>query len=179
MMLLQRKIDPNATFNRNWTEFKNGFRDSSGNFWLGNEKIHQLTINGSCGLRINFNLSSSNQSQFVEYTDFQIANESDNYQILSADLLNRSSNIVVDALYNRLRKKFTTIDSTKASTSTTISCASKYQAGFWYGDNLNSDNSPCGCMNLNGVSNNFCWSYMIQTKCANVALRSSEMWLMC
>jgi len=38
-------------FNRSWDEFKVGFNDIKGNYWLGNELLHQLTKNGLYKLR--------------------------------------------------------------------------------------------------------------------------------
>ena len=44
-VLIQRHIEPPRTFsfNRSWAEFRDGFNDSSGNFWIGNEKLYQAT----------------------------------------------------------------------------------------------------------------------------------------
>jgi len=30
-------------FNRGWNSYREGFGDASGNFWIGNEHLHQLT----------------------------------------------------------------------------------------------------------------------------------------
>ena len=45
-VLIQRHVEPSASnhsFNRSWAEFRDGFDDSSGNFWIGNEKLYQAT----------------------------------------------------------------------------------------------------------------------------------------
>ena len=42
-VLLHQKLDGGQTFDRTWNEFKNGFRDAAGNYWLGNDRIHMLT----------------------------------------------------------------------------------------------------------------------------------------
>ncbi|KAI0225987.1 hypothetical protein LSAT2_023298, partial [Lamellibrachia satsuma] len=43
-IVIQRRSAPYvASFNRSWEEYKNGFGDVRGEFWLGLEKIHQIT----------------------------------------------------------------------------------------------------------------------------------------
>jgi len=44
-VMIQRhvKSSPSNSFHRSWTEFKDGFCDSYGNFWIGNEKLHEAT----------------------------------------------------------------------------------------------------------------------------------------
>ena len=45
-------------FYRGWEEYKHGFGDVRGEFWLGNEKIHQLTEIPS-QLRVEIKISSN------------------------------------------------------------------------------------------------------------------------
>ncbi len=44
--VIQRRINGTIDFYREWNEYKNGFGDLQTEFWLGNEKIHQLTNQG-------------------------------------------------------------------------------------------------------------------------------------
>jgi len=46
-VLIQRHIEPptTASFNRSWADFKAGFCDSSGNYWIGNDKLYTATSN--------------------------------------------------------------------------------------------------------------------------------------
>ena len=43
--VIQNRFDGSVDFNRNWTDYKHRFGDVSGEYWLGNEVIHQLTAN--------------------------------------------------------------------------------------------------------------------------------------
>jgi len=38
-LLIQRNINGSNAFNRSWAEFKAGFNDSRGNYWLGNDLL--------------------------------------------------------------------------------------------------------------------------------------------
>ncbi|GFR72658.1 angiopoietin-4 [Elysia marginata] len=73
----RRKIG-NVNFYRKWNEYKNGFGNTSGDFWLGNEAIHRLTSEGEYQLRID--LEIDNKEDYAEYEKpFRIGNESDKY----------------------------------------------------------------------------------------------------
>ena len=65
-LLIQQNADGSDFFNRSWAEFKVGFNDSLGNYWLGNDLLHQLTGNVRYKLRVD--LQSSNGSwYYAEY----------------------------------------------------------------------------------------------------------------
>ena len=53
---LIQQNDGSGFFNRSWVEFKVGFGDPSGNYWLGNDLLSQLTANYRYKLR--FDLQS-------------------------------------------------------------------------------------------------------------------------
>ena len=42
-IVVQKRFNGSEDFNRNWTDYKNGFGNLDGEFWLGNDKIHRLT----------------------------------------------------------------------------------------------------------------------------------------
>jgi len=50
-ILLHRKVDGQRTFNRTWADFRVGFQDQSGNYWIGNERLHNLTARGGYKIR--------------------------------------------------------------------------------------------------------------------------------
>lgn len=53
--VIQRRDDfgePRENFNRDWSDYKNGFGDPAKEFWLGNENIYMLTNNEDYSLRV-------------------------------------------------------------------------------------------------------------------------------
>ena len=48
---------PGGNFTRGWNEYRDGFGDlTSGSFWLGNEKVRQLTEGGATSWEIQVNV---------------------------------------------------------------------------------------------------------------------------
>lgn len=50
-------------FNRDWTDYKNGFGDPTKEFWMGNENIYMLTSNDEYMLRIELEDFEGNRRQ--------------------------------------------------------------------------------------------------------------------
>jgi Fibrinogen beta and gamma chains, C-terminal globular domain len=44
--VLVQRFDGSSAFDKTWSEFKAGFGDAADNYWLGNDKISQLTLGG-------------------------------------------------------------------------------------------------------------------------------------
>ena len=51
-LVFQRRLNGEVDFYRNWTDYKNGFGQLDGEFWLGNEKLHSITAQNKYMLRI-------------------------------------------------------------------------------------------------------------------------------
>jgi len=43
ILIQQKDGSDNQFFNRDWNSYREGFGDASGNFWIGNKHIHQMT----------------------------------------------------------------------------------------------------------------------------------------
>ena len=50
--VIQRRVDGSTDFYLDWADYKRGFGSLTGNFWLGNDKIHRLTTSGNTVLRV-------------------------------------------------------------------------------------------------------------------------------
>ena len=68
-----------ANFVRDWEQYKNGFGSvSKKNYWIGLEKLHDLTDSGSYGLQIKLRMNGG-EVKVVEYDSFRVAGENENY----------------------------------------------------------------------------------------------------
>ncbi|CAH3185154.1 unnamed protein product [Porites evermanni] len=79
--VFQRRLDGSVDFQLDWEFYKNGFGDLSGEFWLGNDNLHRLTINADVILRIDLEDFDGNIT-YAEYSTFKVADEVDKYRIL-------------------------------------------------------------------------------------------------
>ncbi|XP_038058750.1 ficolin-3-like [Patiria miniata] len=52
LVVIQKRIDGSVNFTRSWAEYRSGFGDLTGEFWLGNEIVRQLTSEGTWQLQI-------------------------------------------------------------------------------------------------------------------------------
>ena len=151
--------------NRSWAEFKVGFGDPSGNYWLGNELIHELTANNSYKLK--FDLQSRNTSNwyYAEYSTFIVHPESTNYRLQVAGY---SGNAGYDAFGPHNGRLFSTVD--RDNDPYYRNCALFHRGGFWYG-------AYCGTCAVNGArsSSSFSW----QRLPGGGDLQFSRMWLQC
>ncbi|XP_035824276.1 angiopoietin-related protein 7 [Aplysia californica] len=138
-IVIQRRASADEDFFRGWADYKKGFGDLYGNFWLGLEKIHQLTSQGRYELR--FDLAFEGKSYYARYDNFKLSGESDNYRIqISGFTGNVSDNM---AYHNG--QLFSTKDRDNDMWSSK-NCASVCHGAWWY--------KGCHYVNLNGLWGN-------------------------
>ncbi|CAF1589122.1 unnamed protein product [Adineta ricciae] len=77
---IQRRFNGSVDFYRGWNDYKNGFGDLRSEFWLGNEKIHQLTNQGQYVLHIDLK-PWDGPIRTAEYGQFSLDNENQNYKL--------------------------------------------------------------------------------------------------
>ena len=78
--VLQRRLDASVNFYRGWQDYKIGFGDLSGNFWLGLDKIHRLTKSGQKVLRVDL-MDFYNYRAYAKYETFSVGSESEHYTL--------------------------------------------------------------------------------------------------
>ena len=132
------------TFVKNWLGYKSGFSDRSGNYWIGNENLFQLTSSAQWKLRIDVQARDTKLWYFAEYSSILISDESNLYRI---QLSNYSGGTAGDAFQDvpiwtleTNGKPFTTFDADHDG-STSTNCAAG-TGGWWY--------RQCGTSCLNG-----------------------------
>ena len=76
--ILQRREDGSEDFYRNWTDYKTGFGNLSGEFWLGLDKIHRLSASGQNVLRVDLETFEDETANAI-YELFSVGNENEAY----------------------------------------------------------------------------------------------------
>ena len=78
--VFQRRIDGSVDFYRKWTDYKNGFGDLKGEFWLGLDKIHRLSSSEQNVLRVDLE-TFENETAYAVYESFSVGNEDNGYRL--------------------------------------------------------------------------------------------------
>lgn len=77
--VFQKRMDCSVDFYRGWTDYKNGFGNLNGEFWLGLDKVHLLTKTKN-KLRVDL-MDTAGNTAYAEYDMFAVTSESTRYKI--------------------------------------------------------------------------------------------------
>ena len=163
-LLIQQNIDGSDFFNRSWAEFKVGFNDSDGNYWLGNDLLSQLTMSGCYKLKFDLQSRFNSNWYYAEYSTFRVLPEMDNYEL---EVYGYSGNAGYDTFSYHNGMKFTTYDRDNDLHST-YNCAAHYGGGFWY--------YSCHACGVNVGRHGYFFWYRLP---GGRNLQSTRMWLQC
>ncbi|XP_058829144.1 ficolin-1-like [Topomyia yanbarensis] len=119
-------------FNRSWADYKNGFGDIGGDFWMGLEQIHQIVSKAKYELLIDM-VDFDNDNWYARYSWFSIGGENEMYMLDHADNYSGSAG---DSLSRHVEHKFTTFDVDNDPYNGNN--AVHYGGGWWYHDDLDS-----------------------------------------
>ena len=78
--MFQKRLNGSVDFYLNWSDYKVGFGDLNGEFWLGLDKIHRLTSYDKSMLRVHLEDFEGNTS-YAEYDKFGVTSENDKYKL--------------------------------------------------------------------------------------------------
>ena len=78
--VFQKRRDGSVNFFLGWDAYKRGFGNLNGEFWLGLDKIHRLTVSSKNKLRVDLEDLHGNTA-FAEYSSFAVASERAKYQL--------------------------------------------------------------------------------------------------
>lgn len=134
--VIQRRQDGSVNFFRTWEQYKQGFGNLDGEYWLGLEHLYWLTKQGQYRLRVALEDWQGRQV-FAEYDSIHLEPETDWYRLR----LGQYHGTAGDSLSWHNNKAFTTLDRDKDSYSG--NCAHYQKGGWWY--------HMCAHSNLNGV----------------------------
>ncbi|XP_063903519.1 ficolin-1-like [Zophobas morio] len=119
------RFDGSQNFYLNWTDYKQGFGNLSGEHWLGLDHLYQLTNSKPTELLFEL-MDWDSKTVNALYNRFQIGNETERYQIKTLGLYDGNAG---DSFDSHDGSKFSTADNDHSSTGT---CASSFEGGWWY-----------------------------------------------
>ncbi|XP_052811098.1 angiopoietin-related protein 7-like [Mya arenaria] len=146
-VVFQRRKDGSEDFNRPWLEYKQGFGQLEGEFWLGNELLYQFTRYKPRELRIDME-DYNGKKAYAKYSSFRIYSEELNYK-LEVGGYNGNAGDSLNGLVDKGNgvhngQSFSTRDNDNKS-----KCATLYGGGWWF--------NSCFQANLNGGYKNIRW----------------------
>ncbi|KAK2141706.1 hypothetical protein LSH36_1054g00004 [Paralvinella palmiformis] len=126
-VILRRK-DGSVNFVREWEDYKVGFGSLEGEFWAGNDLIHDLTTDGrNYSLRVDLE-SYDGEAIFAIYSSFSVGPESDNYRLHVGGY--SSASTAKDSLSTHNNMMFST--KTRDNDIYSNNCAAKFDACWWF-----------------------------------------------
>lgn len=78
--MVQKRLDGSVDFYRGWADYKRGFGNLNGEFWLGLDKMHRLTKTGKNRIRVDLEDTEGNTA-YADYDMFAVASERVKYQL--------------------------------------------------------------------------------------------------
>ena len=77
--MFQKRLDGSVDFYRGWADYKNGFGNLNGEFWLGLDKINRLTKTKN-RLRVDLE-DTTGKTAYAEYDMFAVTSERTKYKL--------------------------------------------------------------------------------------------------
>ncbi|XP_012733467.2 angiopoietin-2a [Fundulus heteroclitus] len=135
--VLQKRFEGRVDFHRTWQEYKKGFGEPAGEYWLGNEFVSTLTNQQTYKLRIQLSDWEGNAA-FSQYDQFSLDGEAQNYRIHLKGYSGTAGKI---SSIGQPGSDFSTKD---ADNDKCVCKCSQLTTGGWWFD-------ACGPSNLNGM----------------------------
>lgn len=131
-IVIQYRFDGSLSFNRIWSDYRQGFGSSDSEFWIGLNTIYQLTSAGTWMLRLEVKNHTDHRWWDREYYTFYIDSEALNYtlhvSLTSYGSMTDVLNMVGVNYQNGMQ--FSTSDRDNDHYYT--KCAVVHMGGFWY-----------------------------------------------
>ncbi|KAL9985471.1 hypothetical protein ACROYT_G007885 [Oculina patagonica] len=137
--VFQKRLDGSVDFYRGWADYKRGFGNLNGEFWLGLDKIHRLTETKN-RLRVELE-DTAGKTAYAEYDMFAVASEKTKYKLSVGSYYSGTAG---DSLIRHRGYPFSTKDQDNDTWGDNCAVARK---GAWWYDN-------CSASNLNGFYHN-------------------------
>uniref|UniRef100_A0A8C4SBF1 Tenascin N n=1 Tax=Erpetoichthys calabaricus TaxID=27687 RepID=A0A8C4SBF1_ERPCA len=134
-IVFQRRNSGKVDFLRRWKNYTQGFGDMNDEFWLGLEKIYELT-NTPTQYELRVDLRAGSESVYAVYDSFKLAPSRQKYKISVGNYRGNAG----DAMTYHQGRAFTTMD--QDNDIALSNCAFSHRGAWWY--------KNCHLANLNG-----------------------------
>ncbi|XP_026050904.1 tenascin-N-like [Carassius auratus] len=134
-IVFQRRNTGKLDFKRRWREYTKGFGELTDEFWLGLEKIHELT-NTPTQYEVRFDLGLGSERTYAVYDNFRVAPSKQKFNLTIGSYKGNAG----DAMTYHQGASFSTEDSDNDIA--LGNCARTHQGAWWY--------QNCHLANLNG-----------------------------
>ena len=131
IVIQRNKKDSLVDFNRNWTDYEEGFGDLNTEFWYGLENLNFLLKNKKWEMRVDYQNYDKTWS-YLHYNQFSVGSASEEYPLTVGGFTGVSS----DRFARHNGMKFSTPNNDNDG-----NCAASYKSGWWYNN--------CGYININ------------------------------
>ncbi|XP_022294549.2 angiopoietin-related protein 6-like isoform X1 [Crassostrea virginica] len=142
----QHRRDGSVDFYLLWDSYRNGFGDAQGEYWLGNEHLHQLTSRGASDFYVRLQKFTGGWT-YAKYNEISVADEAGKYRLKVK--FNSYQGNAGDCFQSHLTVNtpgyvFSTPDEDNDLASG--NCALAHRGAWWY--------NQCSLANLNGYYKN-------------------------
>ncbi|KAM5239186.1 tenascin-N [Ctenodactylus gundi] len=125
-IVFQRRNTGQLDFFKRWRSYVEGFGDPMKEFWLGLDKLHNLTAGTPTRYEVRVDLQTVNESAYAVYDLFQVASSKERYKLT----VGKYRGTAGDALTYHNGWKFTTFD--RDNDIALSNCALTHHGGWWY-----------------------------------------------
>ncbi|KAM8704232.1 hypothetical protein ACLKA7_008776 [Drosophila subpalustris] len=133
--VIERRLEQQLDFNRDWEQYRNGFGDHKSEFFVGLNVVHLMTSSQPHELLIR--LKTRQTIKFARYSHFEVAGEDKDFTLLS---LGSYSGDAGDGMRGIEGLKFSTFDRDNDLLEDD-NCAADSMGAWWFSD--------CGITDLN------------------------------
>lgn len=134
-IVFQRRSDGEVDFFREWSDYVEGFGSKDGEYWLGLEALHVLTLRDSREMRVEMTYKGTNYT--ATYSNFHIESAESLYRLQFSGYQGNAG----DSLSLHRGHQFSTKDKGPSN-----GCAERFKGAWWY--------DSCHHSNLNGIYHN-------------------------
>ena len=126
IVIQRNKKDSLVDFNRNWTDYEEGFGDLNTEFWYGLENLHFLLKNKKWEMRVDYQRNDKTWS-YLHYNQFSVGSASEEYPLTVGGF----TGVASDHFTYHNGMKFSTPDNDNDNKGGG-NCAANYKNGWWY-----------------------------------------------